>query len=155
MAVPESQETIIPLIDTSETQAKTETDDTLLDYTLYRFETFLRLFGFCQYSFWSFSLSWLTFLSVGVALPVLLIEILHCANCDKYQIKSFELEILVCESLVATVSLLCTSHNLRKYGIRRFLFVDRYHGQMTQFHDEYILKINVSQSKPNISLTAM
>ncbi|KAM5571724.1 hypothetical protein ABKV19_012022 [Rosa sericea] len=143
MAIPESQETIIPLIDTSETQTKTELDEyTHLDHTLYRFETFLRLFGFCQYSFWSFSLSWLAFLLVGVALPVLLIEIFQCANCDKYQIKSFELEILVCESLVAASSLLCISHNLRKYGVRRFLFVDRYHGHMTQFHDEYIRKIN-------------
>ncbi|PRQ17034.1 hypothetical protein RchiOBHm_Chr7g0190691 [Rosa chinensis] len=143
MAIPESQETIIPLIGTSETQTKTELDDdTQLDHTLYRFETFLRLFGFCQYSFWSFSLSWLAFLLVGVALPVLLIGIFQCSNCDKYQIKSFELEILVSESLVAASSLLCISHNLRKYGVRRFLFVDRYHGHMTQFHDEYMRKIN-------------
>ncbi|XP_050376021.1 uncharacterized protein LOC126793518 [Argentina anserina] len=142
-AVPESQETIIPLIDTSETQTKTEPDDdTIVDLTLSRFETFLRLFGFCQYSFWSFSLSWLIFLLVVVALPVLLIVVFHCPSCDKYQIKSFELEILVCQSLVAAVSLLCISHNLRKYGVRRFLFVDRYHGHMTQFHDEYIQKIH-------------
>ncbi|KAL6175015.1 hypothetical protein ACLB2K_051658 [Fragaria x ananassa] len=143
MAIPESQETIIPLIDSSETQPNTEPDDdTHLHHTLYRFENFLRLFGFCQYSFWSFSLSWLAFLLVGVALPMILIEIFQCANCEKYQIKSFELEILVCESLVAAVSLLCISHNLRKYGVRKFLFVDRYHGHMTQFHDEYIRKIN-------------
>lgn len=145
MAIQDSQETIIPLIDTSETQTQTKPDDdSHLDHTLYRFETFLRLFGFCQYSFWSFSLSWLAFLIVGVALPVLLNEITHCANCEKYQIKSFELEIVVCESLVAAISLLCISHNLRKYGVRRFLFVDRYHGNMTQFRDEYIQKINVS-----------
>ncbi|PON77360.1 hypothetical protein PanWU01x14_029790 [Parasponia andersonii] len=119
-----------------------ETSDTqLVNCYLHRLETFLRLFGFCQYSFLSFTLSWVSFLLLGIGLPLLIIEISYCSNCEKYQIKRFELEILISESLVAAISLLCISHNLRKYGVRRFLFVDRCHGHMTQFRDDYIRKI--------------
>ncbi|KAG6634984.1 uncharacterized protein LOC122280566 isoform X2 [Carya illinoinensis] len=117
-------------------------DDTQLDHSLLRLETFLRIFGFCQFSFISFTLSWVSFLLLGVALPLALIERSYCSDCEKYEIKSFEIEILVSESLVAASSLLCISHNLRKYGVKKFLFVDRYHGNMAQFREEYLQKIN-------------
>lgn len=143
MANPNSQTTQTPLIDASQTQTNpSDDDDAKLDHSLHSLETFLRLFGFCQYSFLSFSLSWLAFLLVGVALPVVLIEISYSSRSEKYQIKNFELQILVSESLVAAISLVCISYNLRKYGIRRFLFVDRYHGHKLQYRDEYIQKIN-------------
>ncbi|XP_009359470.2 uncharacterized protein LOC103950043 [Pyrus x bretschneideri] len=131
--------TQIPLIDASE---QNPPEDAKLDHSLHRFETFLRLFGFRQYSFWSFILSWLAFLLVGVAVPILLIEIIDCADCEKYEIKRFEIEILVSESLMAAISLGCVSHSIRKYGVRKFLFVDRYHGLMLLFRDEYIQRIN-------------
>ncbi|XP_062170700.1 uncharacterized protein LOC133876436 [Alnus glutinosa] len=117
-------------------------DDTLLNHSLRRLETFLRIFGFCQYSVLSFTLSWVLFLLLGVALPLLAIELPRCSDCERYQIKSFELEILVSQSLVAAISLLCISRNLRKYGLRKFLFVDRYHGHRAQFREEYLQKIN-------------
>ncbi|KAK9278026.1 hypothetical protein L1049_027583 [Liquidambar formosana] len=137
MAVPNTR------ADDSSTQiALIETDETQLNKALQRLETFLRIFGFCQNSPLSFILSWAAFLLVGVAVPVLVIELSYCSDCEKYEIKSFELEILIFESLVAAVSLICISHNLRKYGMRRFLFVDRHHGHMTQFRYDYIEKIN-------------
>lgn len=121
-----------------------ELNDTILDHSLHRLETFLRIFGFCQYSFLSITLSWVSFLLLGVALPFLVIQLSHCSDCEKYQVKSFELEILVSQSLVAAISLFCISRNLRKYGLRKFLFVDRLHGHMSQFREEYLQKINVS-----------
>ena len=140
----ENEESQTPLLIIEE-----ETTDTqLVNYYLHCLETFLGLFGFCQYSFLSLTLSWILFLLLGFGLPLLIIEFSYCSNCKKYQIKSFELEILVFQSLVAAISLLCISHNLRKYGIRRFLFVDRCHGHMTQFRDEYIIKIKVRNLTP-------
>ncbi|KAK1565464.1 hypothetical protein Q3G72_027338 [Acer saccharum] len=119
-----------------------EVNDTQVTKSLRRLETFLGIFGFCQYSALSFTLSWLCFLLLGVALPLFIIKFSYCSNCDKYEIRSFELEILISQSIVAAISLLCISHNLRKYGLRKFLFVDRYHGHMTLFRQEYIHKIN-------------
>lgn len=85
---------------------------------------------------------------MGVAVPILLTEIIDCADCEKYEIKRFEIEILVSESLMAAISLGCVSHSIRKYGVRKFLFVDRYHGLMLLFRDEYIQRINVSFTAP-------
>ncbi|KAJ4712532.1 DUF3537 domain-containing protein [Melia azedarach] len=138
-----------PLLETSLQQREEEeeeelNDDTQLSKSLQRLETFLRLFGFCQYSsIFSFTLSWFSFLLLGVALPVFIIKFPYCSNdTEKYDIKVFELEILVSQSLVAAISLICISHNLRKYGVRKFLFVDRHHGHMAHFHEEYIQKID-------------
>ncbi|KAI5329561.1 hypothetical protein L3X38_028958 [Prunus dulcis] len=58
-------------IPNSETpQTPNPNDDAKLDQSLHGLETFLRLFGFCQYSFLSFSLSWLAFLLVVALLVV-------------------------------------------------------------------------------------
>lgn len=42
---------------------------------------------------------------------------------------------------MAAGSLLCISHNLRKYGVRKFLLVSFFHGQMAQFGQKYNEKI--------------
>lgn len=136
-----SSRTILPREEQNETQ---------LNHSLQRLETFLRLFGFCQYSFLSLTLSWLSYLLLGIAVPLLVIEFSYCSDCMKYEIKSFELVILISQSLVAAISLLCISHNLRRYGVRRFLFVDRCHGHMSQFRKEYIQKIKVSNIQNSI-----
>ncbi|XP_060669437.1 uncharacterized protein LOC107428365 isoform X2 [Ziziphus jujuba] len=65
-------------------------------------------------------------------------------GCEAYQIKDFELDIVASQACLAAVSLLCLSHNLRKYGIRRFLFVDRHSGYMLRFRDDYIKEISGS-----------
>ncbi|KAJ4821860.1 hypothetical protein Tsubulata_038432 [Turnera subulata] len=124
-----------PLIETQ------EHNHTQLSKSLTRLETFLRIFGFCQYSAFSITVSWVVFLLLGIVLPVLSIHFSYCINCEKYQISIFEVEVLVFECLAAAISLLCISHNLRKYGVRKFLFVDRYHGHLSQFDDEYAKKI--------------
>ncbi|KAL5748294.1 hypothetical protein ACOSQ2_025591 [Xanthoceras sorbifolium] len=135
--VPPPIETPLVIVEEEE-----EVNDTQLTVSLRRLETFLGIFGFWQCSVLTFVLSWLSFLLLGVALPLLIIKFSYCFNCEKYEIRTFELEILISQSIVAAISLLCISHNLRKYGVRKFLFVDRYHGHITQFRQEYILRIN-------------
>ncbi|KAB5525108.1 hypothetical protein DKX38_022857 [Salix brachista] len=132
-----SSTTQIPLV------SEDQEDEANLSRSLNHLETFLRVFGFCQYSFLSIILSWLSFLLLGIALPAVMIKYLsYCTDCEKYQINTFEIQVLVFQSLVATISLVCISHNLRKYGARKFLFVDRYHGHLAQYRDEYVKKIN-------------
>ncbi|KAJ6375407.1 hypothetical protein OIU77_000397 [Salix suchowensis] len=119
-------------------------DEAHLSKSLNQLETILRVFGFCQHSFLSLTLSWLSFLILGIALPVVMIHLFsHCiADCKKYRIHSFEIQVLVFQCLVAAISLVCISYSLRQYGFRKFLFVDRSHGHMAQFRDEYVKKIN-------------
>ncbi|KAM1303765.1 hypothetical protein PS2_021071 [Malus domestica] len=121
-----------------------ECKDTQLDQTLQRLETFLTLLGFGQSSWSSIALSWTALVLLGVVLPVVVLEIFNCSDCDKYQVKGFELSIVASQAVLAAVSLLCISHCLRKYGIRRFLFVDRYSGRMVRFRNDYIKQIKGS-----------
>ncbi|KAG2276596.1 hypothetical protein Bca52824_059151 [Brassica carinata] len=66
------------------------------------------------------------------------LELGHCKDCERYQYKSFELNIVVSHACLAVVSLLCVSHNLRKHGIRKFLFVDQLSGRMGRLKAQYI-----------------
>ncbi|XWS63827.1 hypothetical protein CRYUN_Cryun06bG0135200 [Craigia yunnanensis] len=115
-----------------------------LDDSLEKLERFLSFLGFNQSSLLSFSLSWAAFLVVGVLVPVLVLELSKCDGCETYQIKDFELDIVASQACLAAVSLFCVSFNLRKYGIRRFLFVDRYSGQMARFTNLYVKQISDS-----------
>ncbi|KAL8267108.1 hypothetical protein R6Q59_004452 [Mikania micrantha] len=122
-----------------------EEEGTDLRKSLQRFEFYLILLGFNQSSVLRFAISWVTFLVIGVAIPVVILSLpTNCSTCYLYQIKGFELVIVVSHACLAAVALLCLSHNLRKYGIRKFLFVDQYSGHVERFSKEYIQKISES-----------
>ncbi|KAK6116584.1 hypothetical protein DH2020_049690 [Rehmannia glutinosa] len=118
--------------------------ETHLDKSLQRLYFFLSFLGFNQSSVWSFVLSWGVFLVIGVLLPVVMLELSNCPGCEKGQIKSFEIGIVVSQACLAAASMICLSHNLRKYGVRKFLFVDRYSGHVERFSDQYVQKISDS-----------
>lgn len=120
--------------------------ETLLDKTLQRLDLLLSLLGFNQPSVWRFLVSWAVFLVIGVFLPVVMLELSNCPGCEKGQIKSFEIGIVVSQACLAAASLTCLSHNLRKYGVRKFLFVDRYNGHVERFSGQYVQKISVSNA---------
>ncbi|KAM7480145.1 hypothetical protein LguiA_028358 [Lonicera macranthoides] len=124
-----------------------EDEHTELDRSLRGLELFLSLFGFCQFSVLTTILAWIAFALIGVVIPVLAIVYSVCSDCQKFQIRFFELEILSSQAIVAAISLLCISHNIRKYGVRKLLFVDRYHGHMIQFRKQYIEKIHAFYRK--------
>ncbi|XP_071929027.1 uncharacterized protein [Coffea arabica] len=131
----------------SQNQETTEEDQeayTPLDKTLKTLDSFLALLGFKQNSILSVGLSWMVFLLIGFFLPVVILQLSNCPGCEKGQIKSFELDIVASQASLASASLICVSHNLRKYGIRKFLFVDRYTGHVERFSDQYIQKISES-----------
>ncbi|KAK9052701.1 hypothetical protein SSX86_029331 [Deinandra increscens subsp. villosa] len=128
--------------DDEEEEEEEEEEGSHLRLSLQRFELYLILLGFDQSSVLRFGISWVTFVVIGVVFPVVIV--LLTANCDLYQIKGFELVIVVSHACLAAVALLCLSHNLRKYGVRKFLFVDQYNGHVERFSKEYIQKISES-----------
>lgn len=134
-----------PTTTTTHDHRREEEDvDPHLDQALHKLEIFLSFLGFNQSTVLSTVLSWTAFVVIGVVLPVIVLELSDCSDCEKYQIKNFELDIVASQACLAAVSLLCVSHNLRKYGMRNFLFVDRYRGRMSRFRDEYIKQIKDS-----------
>ncbi|XP_048493540.1 uncharacterized protein LOC104893506 isoform X2 [Beta vulgaris subsp. vulgaris] len=118
-----------------------------LKHSLRRLKSFLRFLGFIHDSPLSLSLSSLSFLFLGVAAPSIIIFLFYCGSsdpsaCRKYHVKNFELETLLFQAAAAAVSLLCFSRSFRKYGLRIFLFVDKYQGNVAQFQFQYISKID-------------
>ena len=135
------------------TQTDTETQTIPLRRSLRRLKTFLRLLGFIHDSPFTLSISTLSFFSFGVAAPSLVIIFFYCGHgsstssaCSEYHLKNFELETLFFQATAAGVSLVCFSLSFRKYGLRIFLFVDKYQGNIALFQFDYIPKIDVSFS---------
>lgn len=118
--------------------------ETYLDKSLQRLDFMLSMLGFHQTSILSFGLSWIAFVVVGIVIPVVTLELWSCSSCEEYQVKDFEFDVLASQASLGAVSLLCMSYDLRKYGIRKFLFVDRYSGHITRFMDEYLRGIRNS-----------
>ncbi|KAL9332774.1 hypothetical protein ACSQ67_002384 [Phaseolus vulgaris] len=116
-------------------------EETPLDDILARLEALLTILGFNQSSLLSFTVSWTAFVAVGVAAPLVALQVY---DTDKNQIKGFEIGIVAFQSCLAAVSLICLSRNLRKYGLTRFLFVDRHVAQMPCFHHDYVKQISGS-----------
>ncbi|KAL2903596.1 Beta-2 adrenergic receptor [Bienertia sinuspersici] len=119
-----------------------EPHDPELDKFLKQLEFYLRILGFDQTTPLKFALCWVVFFVVGIAVPVLIIELTHCFECDEFQMKDFEYEILTSHLLLSGVSLICVAYNIiSNRGFRRFLFVDRQKGYTLRFKDQYIKKI--------------
>lgn len=124
-----------------ETNNKTEVDKSLA-----RLELFLNILGFNPRSILSSIICWSGFFTLGVAVPLVALWMGDCSECEKYELSGCEMVIVAFQASLAAVSLLCLSHCLRKYGLRRFLFVDRYTGHIAAFHRDYVNQISVSQS---------
>uniref|UniRef100_A0A1D1Y9R4 Putative protease AXL1 n=1 Tax=Anthurium amnicola TaxID=1678845 RepID=A0A1D1Y9R4_9ARAE len=128
-----------PLLDRA-----TLSEHTQLDLALHRLELFLSLLGFSHSSSpRSLLFSCSLFLLLGVAVPVASVYLSGCweDGCEVDQVGRFELFVLASQVSLAVVSLACVSLNLRRYGVRRFLFVDHDHGQLERFRKEYEEKI--------------
>ncbi|KAK1270382.1 hypothetical protein QJS04_geneDACA014100 [Acorus gramineus] len=126
--------------------------ETPLDVALKRLDSFLTSLGFHQSSFKGFLLSWSAFAFFGLALPIAVNSRSGCGSsdggeCTAYRVPRFEMYVLASETSLAAASLACVSQNLRKHGIRRFLFVDRFHGRVVRFRKEYVDKIQVSLNR--------
>ncbi|MFS7943930.1 hypothetical protein Hanom_Chr06g00506061 [Helianthus anomalus] len=136
---------------TQQQESKQETpllvtnQETHLDRSLQTLKLYLSSLGFDQSSVLRCGISWVVFFVIGVVIPVVILLLTaNCLSCNQYQIKGFELVIVASHACLAAVALLCLSHNLRKYGIRKFLFVDQYNGHVERFSKEYIQMISES-----------
>ncbi|KAL2900703.1 hypothetical protein RDABS01_025785 [Bienertia sinuspersici] len=146
MAFPPSQYSLLDNWYSPET-IQTEATTLPLKQSLKRLKTFLRFLGFIHDSPISLCISSLCFLFVGVGAPSVIIIFFYCCSadisaCGKYHHKNFELETLFFQASAAAVSLSCFSRSFRKYGLRIFLFVDKYQGDVAEFQFDYIPKID-------------
>lgn len=92
---------------------------------LHSFRTCLKWMCVDQSSCWTALLSWVVFLLLGLVVPCLSHFLLACSDCDSRHSRPYDTVVQLSLSGVAALSFVCLSHFVRKYGLRRFLFLDK------------------------------
>ncbi|KAL5578724.1 hypothetical protein UlMin_011166 [Ulmus minor] len=76
-------------------------------------------------SLWRAGLSWSIFFLFAFGVPVASHFLLSCDSCDENHSRPYHIPAQISLSLFATASFLCLSHWTRKYGLRKFLLIDK------------------------------
>ncbi|KAM7495599.1 hypothetical protein LguiB_030208 [Lonicera macranthoides] len=92
---------------------------------LHSFRSWFRWLCMDQSNALTTCLSWFVFLLFTIVIPCLSHFYLACSDCDNKHSRPFDSLVQLSLSSVATLSFLCLSHFLKKYGLRRFLFFDK------------------------------
>ncbi|KAF8391613.1 hypothetical protein HHK36_023919 [Tetracentron sinense] len=74
---------------------------------------------------WTACLSWSVFLLLAIVVPLISHFVLACRNCDENHRQPYDSVVQLSLTIVATLSFICLSDFIRKYGLRRFLFLDK------------------------------
>lgn len=92
----------------------------------------LRSFRLClkwvcldQSNIWRSGLSWSIFFLFSFGVPLLSNFALSCSSCDDDHSRPYHSVVQISLSIFATISFICLTRWDRKYGLRRFLFLDR------------------------------
>ncbi|KAF8369805.1 hypothetical protein HHK36_032166 [Tetracentron sinense] len=78
-----------------------------------------------QSNLWTACLSWSVFLLLAIVVPLISHFVLACRNCDEKHSQPYDSVVQLSLTVVATLSFICLSEFVRKYGLRRFLFLDK------------------------------
>ncbi|KAF8009098.1 hypothetical protein BT93_J0171 [Corymbia citriodora subsp. variegata] len=92
---------------------------------LQSFRSYLRWMCVDQSNAWTACLSWSMFLVFAIAVPITSHFLLACDTCDAKHKRPFDGVVQLSLSSFATLSFVCLSRFVRKYGLRRFLFFDK------------------------------
>lgn len=92
---------------------------------LQSFRSWLRWMCVDQSNAWTTCLSWLVFVVMAIVVPCLSHFVLACSDCDTKHARPYDGVVQLSLSTIATLSFLCLSRFVSKYGLRRFLFFDK------------------------------
>ncbi|OVA20033.1 Protein of unknown function DUF3537 [Macleaya cordata] len=108
------------------------------------FRSLLRWMCVDQSNLWRTLLSWSLFFLLGIAVPVLSHFFLACSDCDATHHRPYDDVVQSSLSAVATLSFICLSKFVRKYGLRRFLFLDKLCGESEKVRQGYTAQLHRS-----------
>ncbi|KZV51232.1 hypothetical protein F511_05889 [Dorcoceras hygrometricum] len=81
---------------------------------------------FLDYSnIWTTGVSWSLFFLLNIAVPIVSHFIFYCSDCDTVHQRPYDAVVQSSLSLFAAISFVCLTSFGRKYGLRRFLFLDK------------------------------
>ncbi|XP_044500894.1 uncharacterized protein LOC123221998 [Mangifera indica] len=111
---------------------------------LQSFRSYLRWMCVDQSNFWTAGLSWLVFVLFGIVVPAFSHFFLACAKCDAHHDRPFDGVVQVSLSSMATLSFVCLSGFVRKFGLRRFLFFDKLYDESETVRRGYTAQLTRS-----------
>ncbi|GER44918.1 hypothetical protein STAS_21835 [Striga asiatica] len=76
-------------------------------------------------SLWRAGLSWSIFFLLNIGVPIVSHFVFSCYDCDPHHQRPFNAIVQLSLSLFATISFVSLSSFARRYGLRRFLFLDK------------------------------
>lgn len=92
---------------------------------LHSFRIWLKWLCVDQSNAWTTCLSWFVFLVLAILVPALSHFVLACSDCDSRHSRPYDTVVQLSLSGVAALSFICLSYYVRKFGLRRFLFLDK------------------------------
>ncbi|KAG7594734.1 hypothetical protein ISN45_Aa01g034700 [Arabidopsis thaliana x Arabidopsis arenosa] len=111
---------------------------------LHSFRKYLRWMCVDHSSPWTAILSWTMFVVFTLVVPAISHFLLACADCDSYHSRPYDSVVQLSLSSVATVSFLCLTRFVSKYGLRRFLFFDKLWDESETVRRNYTNQLNTS-----------
>ncbi|PIN10548.1 hypothetical protein CDL12_16860 [Handroanthus impetiginosus] len=111
---------------------------------LHSFRTWLKWLCVDQSTAWTASLSWFVFLALVILVPAISHFVLACGDCDSRHSRPYDTVAQLSLSGVATISFICLSSFVRKYGLRRFLFFDKLREESETVRKGYTEQFNRS-----------
>lgn len=108
------------------------------------FRSYVRWMCVDQSNAWRACISWSIFILFAIVVPAISHFVFTCASCDGKHKRPYDGVVQLSLSSVATVSFLCLSWFVRKFGLRRFLFFDKLYNESETVRREYTQQLNVS-----------
>ncbi|XP_009796127.1 uncharacterized protein LOC107813774 [Nicotiana tabacum] len=108
------------------------------------FRTWFKWMCVDQSDTWSACLSWFVFIWLAVVVPWLSHYLLACTDCVSDHSRPYDSVVQLSLSSVAALSFICLSRFNKKYGLRRFLFLDKLCGESETVRNCYTQQLNRS-----------
>ncbi|GLJ30088.1 hypothetical protein SUGI_0594990 [Cryptomeria japonica] len=121
------QEIEKPLLSKHNTPSPGSEEDAEIDPGLRRLGKMLLFLGIDHSTTLKTVFGYLLFVALGIAVPAATLWANAYKDCLKIEVTKFEVMIQISGSCLGAVSMACMAHNIRKYGLRRFLFVEVHH----------------------------
>lgn len=107
-------------------------------------KSFFALVFIDQSNLWRAGLSWSIFALLAIAVPLLSHFVFHCNACDHNHRRPFDSIVQLSLSVFSILSFISLSSFARKYGLRRFLFLDKLCGVSAKVQRGYVQQVHVS-----------
>lgn len=93
---------------------------------------------------WRASLSWSVFFLLAICVPLCSNFLLSCSTCDSSYRRPYDAIVQLSLSSVATLSFISLSSFARKYGLRKFLFLDKLCDESEKVRQGYTQQLHSS-----------